>query len=556
MNRPLLTGALVGGLLSAALLAVLYLARQLVGFPFVPFDVFDWVGRVLPGDVVTFGIDAIVSVIRWLGADDLSAAAKAAEQGLGVAGLLVTGTGVSAALFAILHRRQVRAGILPGLLTGALIAAPVTAISVTRDAMTAGPVWSALFIVAAFLAWGAAVGWTYERLAGGLAEPAGEGATEPGARVEGVDRRRFLVRLGGATAVITVAGAGVGAALATRRSRGRERARGEPWSARNPLPNEGAEVPPVRGTRKELTPVEDHYRIDINTRLPVVDEGDWRLHVHGLVAEPARLTLAALREGYQPLDQFLTLACISNPLAGDLIGTTRWTGVRLRDLLDELGLEPSARYLRIGSADGFHETLSLDLVRDEPRIMLAYAWDGLPLPTEHGFPLRIYIPDHYGMKQPKWIESLEAVAEYQPGYWVERGWDQEARMKATSVIDVVASNMMITAAEAAGRARDTTRVGVEADSQIVPIGGIAHAGARGVSRVEVRVDDGPWRPARLREPLSDLTWVIWRFEWPFEAGEHTLAVRCFDGDGTPQAMERTPVRPDGATGLHDRTVML
>src|SRR6056297_747570 len=130
MDRPLLTGALSGALLSAALLAVLYLAQQLVGLPFIPFDVFDWLGRVLPGDIVTLGIDGIVSVIRWFGADDLSAAAKTVEQALAIAGLWVTLTGVSAALFAILHRREARSGMLPGILAGALIAAPVTAISV------------------------------------------------------------------------------------------------------------------------------------------------------------------------------------------------------------------------------------------------------------------------------------------------------------------------------------------------------------------------------------------------------------------------------------------
>ena len=103
--------------------------------------------------------------------------------------------------------------------------------------------------------------------------------------------------------------------------------------------------------------------------------------------------------------------------------------------------------------------------------MLTYAWDGVPLPMEHGFPLRIYIPDLYGMKQPKWIESIEATDRWEPGYWVVRGWDQVARMKATSVIDTVAANMPVM--DASGRT-------------LVPIGGIAHAGARGISKVELQ----------------------------------------------------------------------
>jgi hypothetical protein len=161
--------------------------------------------------------------------------------------------------------------------------------------------------------------------------------------------------------------------------------------------------------------------------------------------------------------------------------------------------------------------------------------------TEHGFPLRIYIPDRYGMKQPKWIESIEAIDHAEDGYWVTRGWDREARMKATSVIDAVAVDMMI------GQATPDTRI---------PVGGIAHAGARGISKVEVQVDGGEWRAAQLRTPLSDRTWVIWRYDWPFEKGKHTFTVRCFDGNGAPQILQEAPPHPSGASGLHSKSSML
>ena len=168
--------------------------------------------------------------------------------------------------------------------------------------------------------------------------------------------------------------------------------------------------------------------------------------------------------------------------------------------------------------------------------MLAYAWDGLPLPFDHGFPLRIWLPDHYGLKQPKWITGMEVVSEYQPGYWVERSWDKEARVKATSVIDTVAVKDL-----------------VEIDGQfLIPIGGIAFAGDRGISKVEVSVDDGPWQEAWVRAPLSETTWVIWRYEWPFAEGQHTFEVRCAEADGTPQIEEDRGNRPSGATGIHRR----
>jgi hypothetical protein len=146
----------------------------------------------------------------------------------------------------------------------------------------------------------------------------------------------------------------------------------------------------------------------------------------------------------------------------------------------------------------------------------------------------VWIPDRYGMKQPKWITGIEIVDEYREGYWVERGWDETAQVKTTSVIDTVAVNAVIE----------------QGQQRLVPIGGIAFSGDRGISRVEVRVDNGPWQAAQLRSPLSETTWVIWRYDWPFQAGAHTFEVRCAEGDGSPQIEEMQDSRPSGATGIH------
>jgi hypothetical protein len=240
---------------------------------------------------------------------------------------------------------------------------------------------------------------------------------------------------------------------------------------------------------------------------------------------------------YEPMHQFITLACISNPVGGDLIGTIRWTGVSLQRLLPDWRLKPEATHLKIRSVDGFFEVVPLEIIRSDERVMLTYAWDGVPLPAGHGFPLRIYIPDRYGMKQPKWIESIEATARWEPGYWVVRGWDETAQMKATSVIDTVAVNMTI----------------IDANRKVlVPLGGIAHAGARGIAKVELQVDDGPWQEAELRTPLSGLTWVLWRYDWPFQSGDHTFTVRCTDGAGNAQIVAPSPPEPHGAAGLHSK----
>jgi hypothetical protein len=74
--------------------------------------------------------------------------------------------------------------------------------------------------------------------------------------------------------------------------------------------------------------------------------------------------------------------------------------------------------------------------------------------------------------------------------------------------------------------------------------------------VEVRVDGGPWQPAQLRAPLSETTWVIWRYEWPFQAGDHLFEVRCAEGDGNAQIEEANPPHPSGATGIHQKEVTL
>jgi DMSO/TMAO reductase YedYZ molybdopterin-dependent catalytic subunit len=532
-------GALVGLLVTAPLAAFFYLGWKVARLPFVPFDIFEWVSRLVPGAVVTRGIEAMVAAIRVLRLGSTDVAAKYAEQAMAVAGLLLSGAVAGSVLYALKrgwNGRGGRAGIIVGAAAGAL------SLTISRDLNGGGmPVGSTLWIAALWVVWGAVLDGTYRRLnpeaamgaSGSRMQPEITASGQAPDSVERIDRRRFLVRLGGAAAAITVSGTVVGMLAGPRRTRPVSSVRR--WSEDHALPNAGAALRPAPGTRPEFTPLEDHYRIDITLLPPVIKEEDWKLQVRGLVDRPTDLTLTDLRDNFRPMHQFVTLACISNEVAGDLTSTTRWTGVSLRRLLPHLSLRPEATHLKISSADGFFEIVSLETINSDERVMLTYAWDGVPLPTRHGFPLRIYIPDRYGMKQPKWITTIEAIDHWEAGYWVIRGWDREARMEATSVIDTVALDSVTTAPD--GR-------------RLVPIGGIAHAGARSISKVEVRVDEGEWREAQLRTPLSQTTWVIWRYDWPFEAGSHRFTVRCTDGNGRPQETEPSPPHPDGATGLH------
>jgi DMSO/TMAO reductase YedYZ molybdopterin-dependent catalytic subunit len=312
-----------------------------------------------------------------------------------------------------------------------------------------------------------------------------------------------------------------------------------PAAAATPMPEVTAtattrdRVSPAPGTRMELTPNADFYRIDINTRPVRVDGESWMLEVDGLFEDPRPLTLSDLM-AYPPVTQTITLSCISNRVGGDLIGTSNWTGARLRDVLKDLGVKPEAQELYVEAADGFFESVAMEDLMD-PRTLLVYGMNGETLPVEHGFPLRIYIPNRYGMKQPKWITRIEAIDEEGPGYWVQRGWSPEARPQIVSVIDTVATEGVL-------------------DGQ-VPIGGVAWAGDRGIQKVELQIDDGEWAEATLRTPpLSGLTWVQWRYDWLSSPGNHTFRVRATDGTGALQIEEQQGPRPDGATGYHTKRV--
>jgi DMSO/TMAO reductase YedYZ molybdopterin-dependent catalytic subunit len=539
-GRPgVLGGLFVAVMLTAALIGIFFFAWRVAGLPFVPFDTFDWQTRVLPGRVVAFGIANMVAVIRALKLGPISTTAKTAEQVIAIFGLFIAGVVGGLIVYLIIRAARRAHGLAVGLALGLVLGVPAMLITLHRSETTSvGPAAGAVWVLGAFLVWGAVLGRVEQRVI--AIEKTTDAATQ--AAVERIDRRRFLIRLGGTAAVITVAGAVVGELAEARRREAVMLASGEPmrWSAMHPLPNANAAVQPAPGTRTEFTPLDRHYRIDIDTIPPKIDEHQWRLKISGLVEKPLTLTLQQLKS-YEPMHQLITLECISNPVGGDLIGTQRWTGVSLQKLLPDWRLKPGATHLKMRSADQFFEVVSLDAIKADQRIMLTYAWDGVPLPREHGFPLRIYIPDLHGMKQPKWIESIEAIDHWEPGYWVERGWNKVAQVHATSVIDTVAVDMTIVGAD---------------HRKLVPIGGIADAGARGISNVEVQTDGGPWEQAELRTPLSQLTWVIWRYDWPYEPGTHTFTVRCYDGSGTPQIVSPSPPEPNGATGLNSRSMML
>lgn len=547
--RTLGFGSLVGVMLAAPMIAMMYVAQHLVKFSFTPFDLFDWIARLLPGPVVTFGIDRMVDMLLLFGAS-VSGTAKTAEQSMAV-GLFFAGVVVATVMaFWYVESRDQAEWRGLGPLLGVILGIPAGLVTAYIGQSSLHPAVNFLWVFALFIIWGSLTVKSGRRLLTVPATemPAEEGEVREERSVQVIDRRKFLIQMGVATATITVAGAGLGRTLAVSERERLENELAAIQSRQMPdmppmidLPNEGDPIKPALGTRPEYTAVRDHYQIFIRSQPTVIDGDTWELPITGLVDNPVNLTLSEIRNNYEPRNEFVTLSCISNRVGGDLISTTYWTGASLQDILAEVRPQSNARYMIIKSGDGFYETVDLELIRSDERIMLAYAWDGRPIPFDHGFPLRIWLPDRYGMKQPKWITEIEIVDEYVEGYWVERGWDEDAIVRATSVIDTVAIDSV-----------------VEKDGQkFVPIGGIAYAGVRGISKVEIQVyNRDEWYEAELRKPLSDASWVIWRVDWPFEEGNHDFEVRAVEADGTPQIEEFNPPRPSGATGLHHKSEVI
>jgi DMSO/TMAO reductase YedYZ molybdopterin-dependent catalytic subunit len=348
-------------------------------------------------------------------------------------------------------------------------------------------------------------------------------------------RRRSLLVRGSTLGVAAVAAGLFGRSLVAR-------AGAAPAGADAEIPPAGDVLPPLAGATDlsprvaGLTPIvvpnDRFYQIDTALLTPVVDATTWHLRIHGMVDRETTLSWEELL-GLPLFEQYVTIACVSNEVGGGLVGNAKWTGVRLREVLDLAGVQPAATQLVGRSVDGWTAGMPTAWIMDPAREpMIAVRMNDAPLPPRHGFPARLIVPGLYGyVSATKWLAELELTTlDAFDAYWVPLGWAKEAPILTQSRIDTPRNS----AAVAAGR---------------VPIAGVAWAPDRGISGVEVSID-GSWQPARLSQPISDATWVQWVFEWEASPGSHTLQVRATDGDGVVQDERSTPPAPDGARGWH------
>ncbi|MBI3430247.1 MAG: molybdopterin-dependent oxidoreductase, partial [Actinobacteria bacterium] len=227
-----------------------------------------------------------------------------------------------------------------------------------------------------------------------------------------------------------------------------------------------------------------------------------------------------------------TIACVSNEVGGYLVGNARWLGVRLDDLINEAVPSSTADQIMGYSSDGFSAGFPLAAL-DGRDAMIAIGMNGEPLPLKHGFPARIIVPGLYGyVSATKWLTYIELTRfDKKQGYWVPRGWSAEGPIKTQSRIDTPQNGGSI-------------RVGK------IAIAGVAWAPTRGITRVEVKINNAPWRDATLGPELAKTTWRQWWIDWDATSGKSTIAVRATDGTGLTQSSKIVPLAPNGAEGWH------
>lgn len=354
-----------------------------------------------------------------------------------------------------------------------------------------------------------------------------------GARSQGASRRTFLVNAGlaaGLGILATVGGRIVATGIQAVDSARRMFTLPRPAVAAAPIPS-GASLD-VPGIAPLVTSNADFYRIDTALIVPSIDPATWSLRITGLVDNEVTLTFDELLA--LPLEEsYTTLACVSNYVGGGLIGNALWLGYPIRHLLERAGPKSGADMVLSRSADGFTAGTPLTALTDDRNAILAVAMNGTPLPAEHGFPVRMVVPGLYGyVSATKWVTELKVTTfAADAAYWTHRGWSARGPVKLSSRID-------------------TPRQSGTVSAGTVVVAGVAWSQHVGISRVQVRVDDGPWSDAELADALSADTWRQWLYRWDARQGRHTLTVRATDANGMVQTAVQTDVVPDGATGLH------
>ncbi len=290
-----------------------------------------------------------------------------------------------------------------------------------------------------------------------------------------------------------------------------------------------------------ITPNDKFYCVTKNVIDPRVDPALWRLEITGLVRERQTYDFAQFKK-LPAVAQETTLMCISNGLDAGLMSNARWRGVPLRTLLHAAGPLPDTAKVRLHGVDNYTDTFPLTKALD-PATLVAFEMNGEPLPNKHGFPARVVVPGYFGEKNVKWLTRIEVTGPDAEGFYEKQGWGPNFIVPTRSRIDAP---------------NEWASISLASQPKGIRMKGVAFAGDRGVTKVEVTTDGGrTWAEARIDYPGTKLTWVLWSYDWqPNEPGEHKLSVRATDGTGALQREEKERELFSGATGFHQVTVYL
>lgn len=294
----------------------------------------------------------------------------------------------------------------------------------------------------------------------------------------------------------------------------------------------------IKGVSQFSTPIKEFYRVDTALVIPRIDVDSWKLEIDGRVDNKLSITFDELLK-MPMIEKDITLNCVSNEVGGPYVSSTRWLGVRVRDLLERAGVQDGVDQILSESTDGMTISTPIEALTDDRDALIAVAMNGEPLPARHGFPARIVTPGLYGfVGATKWLTKLTATTyAADQAYWTKRDWLTDGTVKTQARIDTPGG----LATYPAGR---------------IAIGGVAWAQRRGIEEVEVRIDEGPWQKATLGPDGGTDYWRQWFWVWDAEPGRHDLTVRAKDGTGEFQTDKRADPFPGGASGWHSIVVII
>ena len=312
---------------------------------------------------------------------------------------------------------------------------------------------------------------------------------------------------------------------------------------------------PLEALRYDVTPLGLHYLL-IHYDIPAIEAARWRLRVGGLVRRELELDLARLRS-LPARTVRVTMECagngrarlrprpVSQPWLVEAVGTADWTGVPLRAVLDEAGVDASAVEVVFTGADhGIERGVEQDYQRSLPvteaageDVLLAYEMNGTALPPQHGFPLRLVVPGWYGMAHVKWLVGIELVDRPFTGFQQDVAYRlrQRADEHGAPVTRIAPRALVIPP----GFPDFMSRVRVVRPGPVL-LEGRAWCGRAPMTTVEVSVDDGQtWAAAELDPPGEHRwAWRRWRHEWVAEPGRHVVTARAGTGDGEIQPSDQ------------------